>query len=363
MTTDAVGGVWPYAVDLSRVLCAAGAEVALAVTGPPPSDAQRREAAKVFGLTLLPTNLPLDWTADEPSIVDKAGAELVRLAAGCGAQLVHLNSAAYAAGNDFAMPMLITCHSCVATWWDAVRGQDLPHDFAWRRDQVAEGYARAQMLVAPSHAFAEATRRVYGLSVLPRVVYNGRSRSAASSTKRVLPTEFAFTAGRLWDEGKNVKAVDRAASLTQIPILAAGSLVGPNGAVIELPHLQALGQLDNAEITACFKAANVFVSPAYYEPFGFSILEAAQSGTALILSDIPTFREIWGEAASYVACDDAGALATEIERLMGDAVFRRRRGTEARRRAAHYGVEAMGRKMLPLYLEVLAGAEQQEALT
>jgi glycosyltransferase involved in cell wall biosynthesis len=360
MTTDAVGGVWPYALDLSRYLCAAGVNVTLAVTGPAPSESQREEAEAILGLAVLPTNLPLDWTAPEPSVVVRAGADLARLAVECGAHLVHLNSAAYAAENQFAAPLLIACHSCVATWWDAVRAQDLPTDFIWRRDQVAKGYAEARMLVAPSHAFAEATRRVYGRHVAPRVVYNGRTHSRSAQSGMALPSKFAFTAGRLWDEGKNLKTVDRAAALTEVPVLAAGSLAGPNGVRMELPNLQALGQLDSHAIAACFDAASVFVSPAYYEPFGFAVLEAARSGTALILSNISTFREIWGEAASYVPCDDAEALAGEIERLIADPDLRSRRAAEAQRRAIRYGVEAMGSAMLSLYAEVLAGIDQRE---
>ena len=40
-----------------------------------------------------------------------------------------------------------------------------------------------------------------------------------------------------------------------------------------------------------------------YEPFGLSILEAAASGCALVLGDIPTLRENWSEAAFREYCD------------------------------------------------------------
>ena len=33
--------------------------------------------------------------------------------------------------------------------------------------------------------------------------------------------------------------------------------------------------------------------PARYEPFGLSILEAALSGCALVLGDLPSLRELW----------------------------------------------------------------------
>jgi glycosyltransferase involved in cell wall biosynthesis len=333
----------------------------LAVTGPAPSEAQRREAKAIAGLALVQTHLPLDWTAPNPSVVIKAGVELARLAEECGAELVHLNNAAYAAENNFAAPLVIACHSCVATWWDAVRFEPLPDDFIWRRDQVARGYAEARALVAPSQAFAEATTRVYGRHVIPHVVHNGRGDSTSVQNAPALPSAFVFTAGRLWDEGKNLKTVDQAAALIEVPILAAGSIAGPNGARVELPHIRILGHLESEAVIACFHAASVFVSPAYYEPFGFAVLEAARCGTALILSDIPTFREIWGEAASYVSCDDAGAIAAEIEKLLSDPDLRGRRAAEARRRAVRYSVDTMGEKMLALYSGVLGGIDQRES--
>jgi glycosyltransferase involved in cell wall biosynthesis len=39
------------------------------------------------------------------------------------------------------------------------------------------------------------------------------------------------------------------------------------------------------------------VAPSLYEPFGLAVAEAARAARPLVLSDIPTFRELWGDAA------------------------------------------------------------------
>ena len=65
----------------------------------------------------------------------------------------------------------------------------------------------------------------------------------------------------------------------------------------------------------------MFVSSARYEPFGLAVLEAAAAGCALVLSDIPTFRELWDGAATFVACDDDLALAQAIERIVDDVML------------------------------------------
>ena len=63
MTTDAVGGVWTYALDLARGLAALDIETVLAAMGPDPDAAQADAARWIPGLTLIATGLPLDWTA------------------------------------------------------------------------------------------------------------------------------------------------------------------------------------------------------------------------------------------------------------------------------------------------------------
>ena len=60
--------------------------------------------------------------------------------------------------------------------------------------------------------------------------------------------------------------------------------------------------------------ASIYALPARYEPFGLSALEAALSGCALVLGDIPSLREIWGPAAIYVPADDkVGALRAALD--------------------------------------------------
>ena len=44
VTTDAVGGVWTYSLDLARGLAAADIETTLVVLGPPPTPEQMADA-------------------------------------------------------------------------------------------------------------------------------------------------------------------------------------------------------------------------------------------------------------------------------------------------------------------------------
>lgn len=349
MTTDAVGGVWHYALDLARGLAPAGAKVTLAVLGPMPDAVRLREAQAVAGLELIDTGLPLDWLAEGPDAVRRAGRALARLAATRGADLVHLNSPALAADARFDVPVLAVQHSCVATWWAAVRGGPLPADFRWRAALTGRGLRRADAVAAPSAAFAEASRVVHRLDRAPAVVWNGR----AVVTPPEVPTggwrPMVFTCGRLWDEGKNLAALDRAAARLAAPVVAAGPVGGPNGTALDGRHLTLAGNLPPAEVRAVLAGRPVYASTARYEPFGLAVLEAAQAGCALVLADIPTFRELWNDAAVFVPPDDDAEIAAALSRLLADREERFALGMAACRRARRYTVDAMAAGTLALY--------------
>ncbi len=357
MTADAVGGVWQYALDLAGGLVRHGVETTLAVLGPAPNPAQAAEAAGVPGLAVIGTGLPLDWTAASPAEVIEAGREVARLARDARPDVVHLNGPALAAEAAFPAPVVSACHSCVATWWEAVRGGAAPDDFAWRTGLVARGYRASRALVAPSRAFAEATARAYGLAAPPRVVPNGRAAPLPSEVGVVPPGEpFAFTAGRLWDEGKNLAVLDAAAGRMRAPLVAAGPLEGPNGARIALRHVRTLGALPGGTVAGWLAARPVFVSAALYEPFGLAVLEAAQAGCPLVLSDIPTFRELWEGAALFAPPGDDAAIAAAVEGLLAEPGRAATLGEAARSRALLYTADAMAAGYIDLYRSLLPGA-------
>lgn len=351
LTTDAVGGVWNYSLDLARALGPLGVETVIAVLGPSPTAPQRKAARAIAGLTLVDTNQPLDWLATDADALAAAGAAVSKLAAKQGADLVQLNAPALGATASFGVPVVAVLHSCVATWWHAVKsGEGLPEDFAWRTDCVKAGLAAADLVVTPTDAFGTLARQVYDLAAAPKTVHNGRSRLATGSQA---PHDFIFTAGRLWDQGKNLRTLDAAAGAIGVPVHAAGPLEGPHGQRIALEHINALGGLDDPEMDGWLSRRPVFASAALYEPFGLSVLEAAAAGCPLVLSDIPTFRELWDGVATFVAPDDPAAFARACNDLVGDDFERAVMGRAAKERAARFTPEAMAAQMAALYRGLL----------
>lgn len=357
MTADAVGGVWQYAVELARALVRHGWRTTLLVAGPQPTPAQRRTLAGVAGLSCLDAGIDLDWLASSSQEVLCAGRRVARIAADLDADLVQLNSPALAAGGSFAMPVVAVMHSCVASWWRAVREGPFPEDFVWRTELVAEGLRRADRIVTPSAAFGRAVQAVYALRQPPHAVHNGRTPLVCRPSAM---HDFAFTAGRLWDAGKNVATLDAVAARLGIPFKAAGPVRGPQGETVAPQDLALIGEVDEAALASCLCARPVFVSAAHYEPFGLAVLEAAAAGCALVLSDIPSFRELWEDAAIFVAPDDAAAYAAEIERIVTDVPLRLSLGRQAAARARRYTPAAMAAGMAAVYDQLLPARRQRE---
>lgn len=345
MTADAVGGVWTYAVELAAALVPLGYETVLATLGPAPSPDQRVSAEAVEGLRLITTGLPLDWSASGPDAVRASARALAALAQVEGADLIQLNQPAFSA-EPMPAPVIAVIHSCVATWWRAAGDGVMPESFAWQTALVRAGLARAEQIVVPSAAFGDAVADTHALQSAPRVVYNGRTAHRVSAGPL---HDFALTAGRLWDGGKNVATLDRAAGRLGIPFKAAGGLQGPDGCAVHFENIHAAGLLSEAELAACYSARPVFASAALYEPFGLAVLEAAQAGCPLVLSDIPTFRELWGDVASFVGPMDADGFATAINELIGDTPARLARGEAARQRALAFTPEETARGMAAIY--------------
>lgn len=327
ITTDAVGGVWRYATSLAAGFVARRIPAILAVVGPD-ATVEQVTAAPV---RVVQTGLPLDWTARDAAALDQASHRLAALAALVGARRVHLHAPALVGTARWPVPVVAVTHSCVATWWDAVRGGTPDPDLAWRIDATRAGLLAAGQMIAPSAAHAAATQRLYGRLPIT-VVHNGADPVPATAMR----TPSILTAGRLWDEGKGVAWLDRATPHVAVPVRAAGPVQGPVGGRAQFQHVDLLGTLDPAGIARAMALASVFASLPAYEPFGLAVLEAAHAGCALVLRDIPSTRELWDGAALFVT-DEAALVPLLHEALRDGAAW----GARARARAARYTVDAM----------------------
>jgi glycogen(starch) synthase len=344
MTADGVGGVWQYATDLSAALASRGAEVLLAVMGPPLTADQQAEAA-TEGVQVVEAGYRLEWMDDPWEDVAAAGAWLLALEREFAPDVVHLNGYCHAA-LPWRSPAIVVGHSCVRSWWRAVHNEAPPKSWARYTREVARGLQAARLVVTPTAAMLAALRDEYGAPDAGCVIPNGRASVNDPAPDPAAKSEIVFAAGRLWDEAKNVQALCDVAAQLPWPVVVAGDAVPPvNHSHDVSGPVQRVGRLSTKAIASWYARAAIYALPARYEPFGLSVLEAAAAGCALVLGDIPSLRENWADAALFVPPGDRGALAAAITGLTGDAARR----AELARRAVARGRQFTVARMAAAY--------------
>ncbi|HVW10159.1 MAG TPA: glycosyltransferase family 4 protein, partial [Bryobacteraceae bacterium] len=190
-----------------------------------------------------------------------------------------------------------------------------------------------------------------------RTIPNGRAPGLfRPETKKAM----VLAAGRLWDEAKNMQALDCIASSLPWPVWLAGDDRNPGQAPADAvwpPSGGALrlGPLALRTLADCFAFAGIYAHPARYEPFGLTVLEAAMSGCALVLGDIPSLRENWEHAALFVPPDDTEQLRAVLLDLIFDPQLREEMGRRSLARSKFFCAEAMGAGYLDVYIAVAAG--------
>lgn len=162
---------------------------------------------------------------------------------------------------------------------------------------------------------------------------------------------------------KNVPTLLRAFALADPAIPARLVMVGPASSreMAELNHLRDelrlgdrivhLGLVTPKRLTELYADALALVSPSLQEGFGLPLLEAMAAGTPALVSDLPAFREVGGDAARYVAEPlDPRRWHAELAELCDDAESRRTLGARGRERAQRFSWQSVGERFADVLL-------------
>ena len=225
---------------------------------------------------------------------------------------------------------------------------------------MRNGLDAATIVIAPTRAMLDALTEEYGHVGRARVIYNARHGSRYPVLRK---EKLVLSAGRLWDEAKNVSALECVAPSIEWPVYVAGDSSMPGLGTIEPTNCCSLGSLDHGTLARWMGRASIYVLPARYEPFGLSALEAAFAGCALVLGNIPSLRELWRDAALFVEPDDHEQLAHTLQRLIADGERRRTIARRCRARAFAFDPEEMASEYLHAYESALGspGAWREES--
>ena len=238
-----------------------------------------------------------------------------------------------------------------------------PDTGAALRERLDQVMLETDLLLTPSEAVRS---ELLDLGVSParvRAIHHGPGQTAEEGTASLpekTPPRYALHVGTL-EPRKNVGTLLAAWRLLRRRIADPPALVlcggfgwksgeirrEITGATAEgwLVHL---GYVSPEELAALYRSALLVALPSFYEGFGLPVVEALRAGAPLVLSDIPVFHEVAGDAALYAPPDRPEAWAEKIAALVTDAGLReelRRRGAEQAgrfdwRRAAEEAAQA-----------------------
>ena len=349
MTTDTIGGVWTYTMDLIKGLEKYKVEVVLATMGNPPSSAQMAQVRRLKRVILDTSNYKLEWMDDPWKDLERAHRWLLQLTFTFNPDVIHFNSFAFDR-KHFNAPVVMVGHSCVLSWWQAVKNESAPSEWQRYAETVKRGLRSADVVVAPSHTMMMHLIDNYGTFNRSQVIYNSGDESFFKPGKK---EKIIFTMGRLWDEAKNLKLLSEVASQIEYPVFIAGDIKTWKKTSSNLHYL---GKLDKKSIARWLSIASVFALPAYYEPFGLSVLEAAYSGCALVLGKIDSLQEIWKENALYCNPQNAQELKDTINSLMADEKMLQQYSNAALKRSSDFKLAQMAGEYYALYNSLLGSS-------
>jgi glycosyltransferase involved in cell wall biosynthesis len=367
VTADTVGGVWTYTRELVSGLVARGLRVTLVSFGGIPDAAQAAWIERLRGVAYFPTAFRLEWMREVEDEIEESMRYVREVIAETKPDLLHLSQFCYGA-LPVALPKIVVAHSDVMSWCEAVDGRQPQDGWAqWYRQTVSRGLAGANLVVAPSRWMLREIERIYGGHICgaparSQVIYNGRTSLLFNAL--VSKHGYAASVGRLWDEGKQARLLTGLSS-PAMPIMLAGatsqaweknesSRKAETGVPKTAAKVKLLGERREGEVRELLSRASVYIAASRYEPFGLAPLEAALSRCALLANDIPSLREIWGDAALYFRTNDAASLAELLTRLHVDHALRLDYANRAYQRAlSRYTAARMVEQYMSAYAALL----------
>lgn len=365
LTTDTIGGVWTFTRDLTEGLLERGHHVQLASLGREPSNEQSSWAASIKErapdrFTYHPSSFGLEWQQDNGGAYLDAEAWLVGLAQAFSPDVLHVSQFCFGC-LPVQAPVLITAHSDILSWGKACRPPHGLEPSPWRDRYIAlasAGLAQATAVAAPTRWMLEALQEHFSMPHMTVVVPNGRPVLRPSGSTRKLQ---AISAGRLWDEAKNMAVLLQVRS--PMPILIAGETTHDGAYAPDLgPAVELLGPLRQSALFKHLNESSIYIAPAVYEPFGLAVLEAGLCGCALLLNDLPSFREIWSDSALYF--QSAEELSALLAKLAASPALLAQQRDLAYRQSLFYSADRMVDAYLSLYsqmMQVRLSASEQGA--
>ena len=218
------------------------------------------------------------------------------------------------------------------------------HNFLFKKSVL-----KAKKIIVISNTTADALKSVFnnkGISDKISIIYDGIDtekfkQSDADISKKYVSHKFDILADFILFVGtieprKNISGLLKAFKILKTKygvkqqLVLAGGMGWKTTSIFKVckrlsfgaDEVKFLGYVKEEDLIKLYCAANIFVFPSLYEGFGFPPLEAMSSGTPVIASAIPVFREILGEAAVLADPHNPDDIALKIYEVISNVNLR-----------------------------------------
>jgi phosphatidylinositol alpha-mannosyltransferase len=126
-------------------------------------------------------------------------------------------------------------------------------------------------------------------------------------------------------------------------------------------HIEFLGRVSDEVKASALRCVDVYVAPhTGGESFGIVLIEAMASGTAVVASDIPAFRQVLEEGVSgaLFESENPQALAAEVIRVLADPALRTEFEVQGGRRVQEFDWDVVVDDVIAVYESVTVGGEK-----
>jgi glycosyltransferase involved in cell wall biosynthesis len=364
VTADTLSGTWTYTRELVTGLVTRGVRVTLVSFGEIPLPERTAWMDSLYGLDYRPTAFRLEWMQEAEQDLPDSSAFLADVVREVRPDVLHLNQFCYG-DLPVDVPRILMAHGDLVTWTLAVQGR-APQPtrwLKWYRDIVTRGIAGADAVAAPSSWMLDAVRACYARPRREAVIYPGRN--PIFFNPYVNKDDSVLSVGRLLDAGKQVFLLTQHAHPVSVCIVGAEQTVPmpriPIRADVKVATDQSSvairGPQTESQLRALYSRAAIYAATSRYEPLGMAPLDAALSRCAIVANDVPSFREVWGDAALYFRTNDAASLAAILRQLNTDRDLRRAYAERAYTRARQrFTTKRMIDDYLELYRSLVSAA-------
>jgi len=234
---------------------------------------------------------------------------------------------------------------------------------------------KAERIIAVSEFTKKEILSVYNLAQEKiTVIYNGVSDNfrpirdlnlvREMKNKYNLPEEFILYVGRM-DARKNIEGLLRTFSIFKRATRRKEKLVlaGGNGNYTDRigkltrrlgieGNVILTGYIPEEDLPAVYNCSRLFVSLSFYEGFGLSPLEAMACGIPVMVSEIPAFSEVLGDAAVMVNPGREELAAQKIAEILESESLYKEMSVKGLNQAKKFSWLETAKKTLEVYKQV-----------